>query len=145
MGNATPSPGKGQFVTDPNAVTSNIGPGSGLTQGQSVGIFGPADPDLDIGLRIYIDRDMLNKDLRKTAISVFRDYAKGFHFVVLTRRQQQILRSLLGNRFCDNVCHEIVADGANRLDFQRFEAPEDKAVDEFCANFYETARVQERQ
>jgi hypothetical protein len=41
-------------------------------------------------------------------LRTFRDYTRGRQRGTLTREQYAALRSLLGNRFCDNVCKMIL-------------------------------------
>jgi hypothetical protein len=51
----------------------------------------------------------------------FREYARGRHKSTLTAGQGRILRGLLGNLFCDNVCKRILQELRNRLRLARFE------------------------
>lgn len=54
-------------------------------------------------------------------IKKFRDYARGRHKSTLTSGQGKILRGLLGNLFCDNVCKRALQEVRNRLRLARFE------------------------
>lgn len=54
-------------------------------------------------------------------VKAFRNYARGRHPGTLTAGQQRILRGLLGNLFCDNVCKRILQELRNRLRLARFD------------------------
>lgn len=63
------------------------------------------------------------------ALRTYRNYARGRQRATLNPAQQRILRSLLGNRFADNVCGMVLQQLANRLLLARFDVP-DPAVEE---------------
>jgi hypothetical protein len=48
-------------------------------------------------------------------------YARGRHSTTLTPGQQRVLRGVLGNLFCDNVCKRILQELRNRLRLARFD------------------------
>lgn len=54
----------------------------------------------------------------------FRRYARGHQKGTLSALNQRVLRSLVGNLFCDNVCGRILAELRNRLRLVRFEVDE---------------------
>lgn len=104
--------------------------------------------DLDIvaesadleALHARIDRDRTAyvteaKKQNADAVSQYRAYAAGNQPRTLTDGQKEILAYLVANGavdnlFADNVCHQIVAEAADRLELLRFQA-EDAAVADF--------------
>lgn len=54
-------------------------------------------------------------------LKTYREYTLGKQRGTLTRGQERILRGLLGNRFCDNVCKMVLTQISNRLTLTRFE------------------------
>jgi hypothetical protein len=72
---------------------------------------------------------------RAEDVKAFRNYARGRHPGTLTVGQQRILRGLLGNLFCDNVCKRILQELRNRLRLVRFSVgageTESRAVHEY--------------
>lgn len=56
-------------------------------------------------------------------VARFRKYAKGDQRGTLTAAQQRILRSVLGNKFADNVCKMVLQQLSNRLLLARFDVP----------------------
>ena len=135
MANFPAIPGKGNLTPDPGMIPA-------LPGGAEALVYTTDNAALNINLRIRTDRDLI--DGRMTPIRVFRDYVKGFHVVVLSRRQQTILRNLLQNRFSDNVCHQIVSDSADRLNFERYES-KDTSIKKFADDFYITNDILGRQ
>lgn len=87
---------------------------------------------------IEIDRAAYYTD--PAQVRVFREYAQGQHRNVLTEAQEDLLKNVRGNRFSDNVCHQIVAEGSDRIDFQRWDC-EDDAANEWLSTLYTTANV----
>lgn len=98
--------------------------------------------DQSIHYQIKVDRNSYRDD--PFEVRVFRDYARGKHAIVLTPKQKLILRNLLGNRFCYNVSHQIIAEARDRLTFQRWSC-QNKQVEKWAQDFFSTARVQSRQ
>ena len=82
--------------------------------------------------QIEIDRTTFFRSPRQ--IKLFREYAAGNQPMTLTDEQRDILDGLLANSFSDNVCHQVVAEAAARLDLLRFDC-EDNAVKEFLDQF----------
>lgn len=54
-------------------------------------------------------------------VKKFRRYARGRHKGTLNAQQKRVLRSLVGNLFCDNVAGRILSELRNRLRLARFE------------------------
>lgn len=77
------------------------------------------DPQQNIHAQIRADRDRF--DPARVPINTYRQYARGHHRMILSDKQKEILRSLLGNRFCDNVCDQVLSSSASRLDVTRFD------------------------
>jgi hypothetical protein len=75
--------------------------------------------DSDIHAQIEADRTAALP--AAAALEAFREYARGRHRSTLTAGQAHILRGLLGNLFCDNVCKRVLAELRNRLRLARFE------------------------
>lgn len=100
--------------------TTEIAYTTGATQ--YVAEYDPSDladaGNPDIHIRIRNDRDYIINDIK---VNTYRDYARGKHSTVLTDKQKQILRNLLGNRFCDNICGQVLESSNSRLDVQRLE------------------------
>jgi hypothetical protein len=74
----------------------------------------------DVDLHQYINDQRLAFE-ETPEIPKYRAYANGKHSVTLTHKQKDILRNLLGNKFCDNVCHQIISEAGNRITFIRWE------------------------
>lgn len=98
--------------------------------------------DQSIHEQIRIDRLTYRDDPNE--IRVFRSYAKGKHVIILTPKQKIILRNLLGNRFCYNVSHQIIAEARDRLDMQRWHC-ENTAVEKWVQDLYSHAKLKARQ
>lgn len=60
-------------------------------------------------------------------VKLYRRYAEGSHPLNLTETQKEIIRGLISNEFCDNVAELIVSSAADRLNFLRFECPQENA------------------
>lgn len=60
-------------------------------------------------------------------VNLFRRYARGQQRSTLTAGHQRILRGLIGNLFCDNVCGMVLSRISNRLTLSRFEVDADEA------------------
>lgn len=91
-----------------------------------------ADPLTDHD-QIEIDRSAFFRVPGQTR--KFREYAAGTQPVTLTDGQKDILDGLLENPFCDNVCHQIIAEAAARLELLRFDVDGDKER-QFLADFF---------
>jgi hypothetical protein len=68
-------------------------------------------------------------------VKKFRNYARGRHPGTLTIGQQRILRGLLGNLFCDNVCKRILQELRNRLRLARFDVAAGEAEQKALLTF----------
>lgn len=55
-----------------------------------------------------------------TTLSTYRAYARGRQRTTLTAGQTKILLGLLGNLFCDNICHMVLSRITARLSLARF-------------------------
>jgi hypothetical protein len=90
--------------------------------------------------RISEDRDMSPREETyngKHPVQIYREYVKGNQRLTLTAKQKKFLEGLIGNKYCDNICHQIVQLASARLKFLRWEGsdkvdPEEqlKAVDQ---------------
>lgn len=100
----------------------------------------------EIHARIKLDRDTVSiqKGFVWNHVQAFRDYANGKHSVVLTDKQKQILRNLINERFCDNVCNQIVSEATGRINFLKWESKNEK-VSEWLAKWRAVAKIQARQ
>lgn len=56
-------------------------------------------------------------------VKTFRQYARGVQRSTLGAGQEMILRGILGNLFCDNICKRIIVEVRNRLELIRYEVP----------------------
>jgi hypothetical protein len=70
----------------------------------------------------------------------FRNYARGRQKGTLTTGQQQILRSLVGQRFCHNVCKAILKAASGRLQLARFDVA-NAGVEEWLKDFWVLAQL----
>lgn len=77
-----------------------------------------------MGLHEDIDEERKSLMPEAGLIRTFREYARGRQKGTLNPAQQRILRSLLGNRFCDNVCAMVLQELSNRLLLARFDVPD---------------------
>lgn len=77
---------------------------------------------------IEIDRETFFNRTEALKILLYRDYALGKQPKTLTTEQQQLLEGILGNEFCDNVCHQILAEDSDRLELLRFNVESDDTV-----------------
>lgn len=83
--------------------------------------------------QIEIDRDFfLKRTMDAAKLKKFRDYANGKHDVIMSDGQKEILKGILGNEFADNVCHQIIAEDADRMELTGYEVSDD-AVSEFLS------------
>lgn len=71
-----------------------------------------------------------------STIKTFRQYARGRQRGTLTAAQQRILRSLLGNRFSDNVCAMVLEQLSNRLILARFEVEGAASVEQWLRTWW---------
>lgn len=53
-------------------------------------------------------------------LKTFREYARGHQRSTLTSGQAEILRGIIGNLFCDNLCKRVLQEIRNRLRLARF-------------------------
>ncbi|HEY0006930.1 MAG TPA: phage portal protein [Pyrinomonadaceae bacterium] len=74
-------------------------------------------------------------------VKAFRQYARGRHPSTLTTGQQRILRGLLGNLFCDNVCKRILQELRNRLRLVRFDLSTDGQGERSIGTYLESVWV----
>lgn len=82
--------------------------------------------------QIEIDRSAFFRNPGQ--VRLFREYAAGIQQVAQTSAQQAILEGLFENPFSDNVCHQINAEAAARLDLSRFEV-DNEAAKAFLTTF----------
>src|SRR3712207_4080167 len=79
------------------------------------------------------------------SLRTFRDYARGRQRATLTPGHERILRGLLGNLFCDNVCKRVLQELRNRLRLVRFSIEGDQSVTspllEFLHNLWVLNRI----
>jgi len=73
-------------------------------------------------------------------VLLFRQYAAGQHRRILTAQQEVLLENILDNRFCDNVCHQIVAEAADRIQLLRWDCA-DASAQAFLTTFYVEGRL----
>lgn len=73
-------------------------------------------------------------------VEAFRHYAAGTQTLVLTLEQQDILKGILNHKFCDNVCHQIIAEAADRLELLRFDC-EDTKTHDYLSDWFSTATL----
>lgn len=68
-----------------------------------------------------IENDRARSLPEASLLKTFRAYTRGRQRATLTAGQERILRGLLGNLFCDNICKQVVQAPANRLQLARFD------------------------
>lgn len=76
---------------------------------------------------IEIDRESFFQKTDAVAIQAYRRYAQGKQPATLTTAQLTTLENVLGNDFCDNVCHQIIAEDGDRVELLGLTV-EDQAV-----------------
>lgn len=81
--------------------------------------------DTSIHTQIEAERKAAQPDAAQ--VRVFRKYARGRQRGTLTPGQARILRGLLGNLFCDNVCGMVLDQVSARLQLARFAVEGDGA------------------
>jgi len=74
----------------------------------------------------------------------YREYARGIQAAVLTDKQRQILDKLLTNDYCDNVCHQIIAEASDRIMISHMTSPNDK-VNSYIQALSLLLRIPDRQ
>lgn len=74
-------------------------------------------------------------------IKVFRKYARGHQKGTLSSHQEKALRSLLGNRFCDNVCKRVLQEIRNRMRVARFEVSGESEASDLILDYLENLWV----
>lgn len=70
---------------------------------------------------IELERSFYDKENRRN--ERYREYARGEQPCTLTPEQEELLAGINGNDRADNVCHQIVAEAADRLELVGFEVP----------------------
>lgn len=70
-----------------------------------------------------LERERIASQPDAALLRRFRAYALGQQRSTLNREQERILRSLLGNRFCDNVCKMVLLAATGRVQLVRFDVP----------------------
>lgn len=86
----------------------------------------------DLNDQISIDRRETIASFRN--LGLFRRYAMGRQDTTLTIDQQKMLEGVLGNEFCDNICGQVLAEHANRLELERVTAKQDTIAPESTGN-----------
>lgn len=77
-------------------------------------------------------------------VRIFRNYARGIHKECLSTKQRIALQHLLGNRFCDNICKQIIFEARSRINFVKW-ACIDKTTEDFLKNLVITAKMLAKQ
>ncbi|HYP21924.1 MAG TPA: phage portal protein [Chloroflexia bacterium] len=72
-----------------------------------------------------LERERKAANPKPGLLRTFRKYARGDQKGTLTTKQQDILRGLTGNRFCDNVCKMVLLAATGRLQLARFEVADE--------------------
>jgi len=75
-------------------------------------------------------------------LRLYRNYVEGKQQQTLTIGQREILREVIGHEFADNVCLQIIAEAADRLNMIRWTC-EDKKVQEFLDALFITSSVED--
>ena len=88
----------------------------------------PLDQRVSIIDAIRIDRDRF-RPITDSVVR-FREYAAGKHLVILTDQQKSILRGILSNDFCDNITHQVLSEGTDRLNFTGWDISNDSDGDD---------------
>lgn len=78
-----------------------------------------ASPALSVHDDIEAARSAACPDAER--LKTYRRYARGDQRGTLSAQQQRVLRSLLGNRFCDNLCARALGEVRDRLTLAGFE------------------------
>lgn len=99
-----------------------------------------------IHARIRLDRDNTKSGLGThwPEIKQYRDYTAGKHCIILTDKQKTILRNLISERFCDNVCKQIVGEANGRISFKGWEC-KNETVKNWLDQFYKLTKIGSRQ
>lgn len=85
--------------------------------------------DFDVRTRIHEqirrERDSTYQSLWTREIDVYRAYVLGRQSITVTEKQREILKGILGHEYCDNVCQQIIGEGAARLQFLKWKSIDD--------------------
>lgn len=81
-----------------------------------------------MGLQTRIERERAAASPDAKMVKTFRQYTRGRQRATLTAGMTSILRGLLGNLFCDNICRMVVQAPANRLQLARFDVAGDQTT-----------------
>lgn len=73
--------------------------------------------DIHNGIELDRQQEFPKPDL----IRKYRDYAMGKHDLIMSQGQEQALKGLLDNDFCDNIVHQIISAFADRVEFLRYD------------------------
>lgn len=108
--------------------------------------FTPTQEQFNIHTRIREDRDniSLGHGASWKDITLYRDYANGKHGIILSEKQRQILRNLLNDKFCDNVCDQIISEANGRINFSKWEC-KNESVKEWLDKFYAICKIKNKQ
>lgn len=105
----------------------------------------PPTPAPAEGLHERITRERSASLPEADLVKTFREYARGRQRGTLSTTQTRVLRGLLGNIFCDNLCYSILAAPAQRLKLARFEVDsESETVSKPILEFLHTVWVLNR-
>jgi hypothetical protein len=85
--------------------------------------------------QIQADREAAFPKGEAPLVNTYRRYTRGRQNQTLTTEQVSLLKGVLGNRFCDNICKLVVSETANRLELLRFSVADDN-VDTFLNTFF---------
>jgi hypothetical protein len=75
---------------------------------------------------------------------MFRDYANGKQKLVLSEKQKDLLKNLANEKFCDNVCGQIVLEATGRVQFMGWEC-KNTAIKDWLDDLYKKAKIEGRQ
>lgn len=89
--------------------------------------------ELTIHERIFEERRAALPEAKMA--KTFRQYYRGRHRSTQTRAQAQILRGVLANLFCDNICRKVINETASRHELLSFEA-ENEGVEAYLADLF---------
>lgn len=77
-------------------------------------------------------------------VDTFRRYMRGEQAVTLSDKAKELIREVLGNKFCDNVTKQIVAEARDRLIFRGWTCKV-KKNQQFLESFYKKSKIKYRQ
>lgn len=93
----------------------------------------PPPQIVDIHKTIELDRNTWAAN--PLDVKIYRAYASGIHDLNLSIGQKEMLEGILGHRFCDNICNQIIDTNANELILEGYKCP-DKAVQDYADSFW---------